>query len=184
MSLPSVSSTRLYKRPTFHLNPLSRELWFWHNWLPRKCFKPLHVYPSGLRNTCFKFVCLPLPRFSSFPSISSAWSLGMFTMKLVFQDSSTFSQATLSSPFCLKACSVICILCLHLRFLFSPKKGRGTPDGEALGALAHASPVAELFCQPFHTDLTRSFCTDQAPGFVLFHYPGSKWKRPDFQVAI
>lgn len=63
--------------------------WFWRIWLPQKMLLN-HFMLAPHRNTCFKFVCLPLPSFSSFPSISSTWSLGMFTLKLVFQDSSSF----------------------------------------------------------------------------------------------
>lgn len=73
-----------------HLSPLSRTSGFDISGFLRNAFKPLYDCPSGHRNTCFKFVCLPLPSFSSFPSISSTWSLGMFTLKLVFQDSSSF----------------------------------------------------------------------------------------------
>lgn len=78
------------KNALHHLSSSVKNLWFWHIRLPQKCFKPLYACPSSHRNTCFKFVCLPLPSFSSFPSISSTWSLGMFTLKLVFQDSSSF----------------------------------------------------------------------------------------------
>lgn len=138
--LPSASSARLYKCPTFHLNPLSRELWFWHNWLLPKCCKPLHACPSTLRNTCFKFVCLPLPRFSSFPSIPSSWSLGMFTMKLVFQDSSSFLSGNSKSSILFEACSVICIPCLHFSFPLPLQRKAGDSRSEALGAQTHASP--------------------------------------------
>lgn len=131
--LPSASSARLYKCPTFHWNPLSRELWFWHNWLLQKCCKPLHACPSTLRNTCFKFVCLPLPRFSSFPSIPSAWSLGMFTMKLIFQDSSSFLSGNSKSSILFEACSVICIPCLHFSFPLPLQRKAGDSRSEALG---------------------------------------------------
>lgn len=73
-----------------HLSPLSRTPDFDKSGFLRNASTPLYDCPSSHRNTCFKFVCLPLPSFSSFPSISSAWSLGMFTLKLVFQDSSSF----------------------------------------------------------------------------------------------
>lgn len=78
------------KMPHPHSGPLSRTPDFDISGFLRNAFKPLHACPSSHRNTCFKFVCLPLPSFSSFPSISSTWSLGMFILKLIFQDSSSF----------------------------------------------------------------------------------------------
>lgn len=73
-----------------HLSPLSRTPDFDISGFLRNAFKPLYACPSSHRNTCFKFLCLPLPSFSSFPTNSSTWSLGMFTLKLIFQDSSSF----------------------------------------------------------------------------------------------
>lgn len=123
------------------LSPLSRNSDFDISGFLSNAFKPLYACSSSHRNTCFKSVCLPLPSSSSFPSISSTWSLGMFTLKLIFQDSLVFSQASLSPPCGLKACLVICILCLSApQFPSSLMRSWSTHEGEALVALTQARP--------------------------------------------
>lgn len=119
-----------------------KKLWFWHIWLPLKpAFKPLYTCPSSHRNTCFKFVCMPLPSFSSLPSISSTWSLGMFTLKLVFQDSSSFLSSQLSFLLSESLPCHLCTLsvCTSVSFFISGKRIEH-PESKALVALMQARP--------------------------------------------
>lgn len=148
--------------PHPHLRPLSRNPDFYISGFLRNAFKTLYAYPSSHRNTCFKFVSLPLPSSSSFPSISSTGSLGMFILKLVFQDSSSFLSSI--SKFSVLSEGLPCHLytqsvCTSVSSA-SPMRGWSTPKSEALVALTQTRPGCEVLCKLLHAELTMSFSTD------------------------
>lgn len=139
--------------PRPHLSPLSRTADFDISCFFRNALKPLYDDPSHHRNTCFKFVCLPLPSFSSFPSISSTWSLGMFTLKLVFQDSSSFLSSISKSSVLFEGSPChLCTLSVCTSVSSCPCDERLEHPWEwALAALTQARPGLLGCCVSFST---------------------------------